>query len=536
MKTGTFLLLLAVFLLGLTGCTSQPSTPVTEVNTTDIVPTSTATPPPTQEAPTPTPTATATPEPLQSLQIPQFTVSDPQVIYTQPQRYTKGLRYWTDGNMGVMPSGDGNFIFFAANGANTARTTGPMDDPAQTVSYYNGVISGMDDKYPYSAGGPVYVDPESDMMLLFYHAEVHFADTATRFYSDIGMAVSYDQGETFQNLGIILSPNAEPSSDYTAEIKGGTYAIKDGWVYVYFGDVNAPQEYINLAVARAPLDEVVQAAKNGTVAEFKKYYQGDFTEPGINGRSSELEVGNPLNRWMSVTYNTFIDRFLMVIAETTNDQRTILYLTSSEDGITWTPRAPIQERSGELFYPSIIDPAGAANTTGQDFYVFYTAAAWNNRWATASLERIQISLSGDLVEGPSSWEFNTPDDVEGWVPLNQVDSMTVADGVWTIVPTGADPYLLSPYLGLSTEIYKHMEIRMKTDMAGVGEFFYTVQTPGQSSQTYSVRFDLTGDDQFHTYTIDLSEVPTWAGYLYQLRFDPTDQFATTAVDYIRLVP
>jgi hypothetical protein len=44
-----------------------------------------------------------------------------------------------------------------------------------------------------------------------------------------------------------------------------------------------------------------------------------------------------------------------------------------------------------------------------------------------------------------------------------------------------------------------------------------------------------GDDQFHTYEIDLAKSPHWRGLVTTLRFDPaTESGVRFAIDYVRL--
>jgi hypothetical protein len=485
------------------------------------------------------PSPTLTVEPLASLRVPQFTVGEPQVIYKQAERDAHDLRFWPDGNMGFMVAEDGQYTFFAANSIRTARTVGTLDDPATMVTNTALNIQGVSSDYAYSAGGPVYYHPETGTLLMFYHAERQIGRGGLPFYSEIGMAVSKDDGQTFRNLGIILTPRLAPSTDLknSVEVAGGTYAVDNGYFYVYFRDVLDTSLHNNLSVARALVDDVLNAALNGTTTDWRKYYQGEFSEPGLGGNSSPLELGNPPNRWMSVTYNATLDHFLMVIAETLPGNRTLLHLTASEDGITWSPRVPLLDRSGELFYPSIIGMEGNPHRTDETFYVFYTASENGfDRWLDASLERIQVTLAGSMVELPHQWEFDTNGDAEGWMPYNQIDLFQVVDGHLIVEPSGADPYMHSSMLGLSTERYTRIEVRMRSGMSGWGQFFFTSTVAPDIDEVNSKRFAVMADGVFHTYTLDMATVPGWQKHLGMLRFDPIDQITRVEIDYIRLVP
>ncbi len=476
-------------------------------------------------------TAPSKAPPAASSSTPEFKVGEPETIYTRAQRVARGLRYWPDGNIGTVPTANGRTIFLAANSIRTARTVGTLDDPAATVTQTALDISGAGGQFAYRAGGPVYRDDTTaGLLLMFYHAERHFGGNGAVFYSEIGMAVSTDDGRHFRDLGIVLSPHVPPSSRSTVEMGGGTFAVRDGYFYVYFRDAMRPDQQINLAVARASVDEVLHAAQEGATPRFRKFYGGAFSEPGLAGRSSALEAGNPLNRWMAVTYNTTLDRFLMVIAETQGGRRTTLYLTSSPDGIHWSVRTPILARAAELFYPTIVGEAGVPLSTGDAFHIYYTASKnWRNRWADAALRRVTVALTGRMIEPSHQWDFNTAGDDEGWKPLNQITSFDVADGALTVTPSGNDPYMESPDLGFDAGHYTKIEVRLKTQFPAVGQFFFTGSASRDFSEANSQRFTIT-PGPYRTYTIDMSELPGWQGTLSRLRFDPTDQTAPVAID------
>ena len=482
--------------------------------------------------------ACATPSsegPVASPFLPEFTTSAPEVVYSRAQLLARGLRYWPDGNLGFVPSDRGKTIFLAANSERSARTIGTLEDPAASVTATGIDIKGISKTFAYRAGGPLYRDLDSGMLLMVYHAERHYSGTYA-FYSEIGMAASTDDGRTFHDLGIVLSPHVSPSSRGTVEMGGGTFAIKDGYVYVFFRDTLSPGIDVNLAVARASLEDVVAAAKRGETAQFRKYFGGGFTEPGLAGRSSPLELGNPLNRWMSVTYDTALDRFLIVIDETMGQQRTLLSLIASKDGISWSPRKELVSASGELFYPSMVGAAGNPLATGKTFDVYFTASHnWRNRWADASLERVAVTLTGRMVELPHAWTFDTAGDTEGWVARNQIASLDVFGGNLAVKPSGYDPYLVSPPLGLPAGHYTKIAVRLKTDATGVGQFFFTSSANPQFTESNSRRFPIT-PGSFHTYTVDMSGLRAWNGTIGQLRFDPTDQSAPVTIDSIRLLP
>jgi len=518
------------------GC--QPTTPAAEE---EVPPEETRA---AEETPVEEETPPAEPEPtappiLESLLMPEIASAESQIIYPQEQRATLGgqdMLFWPDGNIGFIPM-DGQYRFFAANGTVIGRTVGTFDDPGATVEDSRQVIQGLSRDFDYAAGGPIYRDPETGMLLMFYHAEDHFGGNGVVFHAFIGLAASHDDGETFQDLGLILTTNAEPdvNARCCADMGGATFTIRDGIFYLYFRDRMQSGEDIQLAVATAPVDEVVEAALNGATSEWFKYFSGG-QEPGLGGRSSPLEVGNPPTGWFSVSYNTALDRFIMAIARhgfLTDPSE--LVLIASEDGYNWSPRTVLRECDCQLTYPTIISPDGNPFETGDTFYVYYvtTDPTAQYRWHATPLSRMTVTLTGEMVESPHEWEFEA--DAEGWAALNQIPSMEVSDGALVVDPTGNDPYMQSPALGLNTEAYTTIEVRMRSEANGNGQFFFTSTDARGISEANSVRFPVRSGE-WNIYTVEMADAPGWSGYLGILRFDPIDQQARVEIDYIRLLP
>ena len=70
-------------------------------------------------------------------------------------------------------------------------------------------------------------------------------------------------------------------------------------------------------------------------------------------------------------------------------------MSTSMDGVNWSPRQAIVADAGEQMYPTLIGTGADPTHTGQSFYAYYTdsaAGAWN-RWNDAKLVRRQITLN-----------------------------------------------------------------------------------------------------------------------------------------------
>lgn len=325
---------------------------------------------------------------------PDFDVGPPEILATAAQREALGLHTFFDGNLGVLAEGE-TLRFYGANGGEPVRVSGSRAQPFQTVERVT--IQPMPEGgWNYQAGGPVYRDPESHRLLLFYHAELH-RGSAAHFYSVLGAAIQTDKaGLIFQDLGPLYTPHLPVErADRAVEVCGAPFVIRAGCFYLYARDVldgDRPQ-LNNLIALRAPVVEVLARARVGRAAEWRKYHEGRFDAPGRGGRSTALEVGNPLTRWMDVSYNTALQRCLMIVAAPAATG-VAFYVSQSVDGLMWTPRNRLLQEPGELFYLTMVDGTGGPRETGREFDLYYTASAtgeWG-RWRDAKIIRRKISV------------------------------------------------------------------------------------------------------------------------------------------------
>jgi hypothetical protein len=330
-----------------------------------------------------------------SAEVPAFIVGEREVIATKEQRDALGLKCFMDGNVGVLTSSD-DVRLYGANGREPVRVIGRRGNPLQRVDRVSIATSNQD--FQYLAGGPLFRDPKSSRLFLFYHAEIH-RGTAKNFYSVLGLAIQTDEhGLKFKDVGPIFVaniPNANAQS--SVEVCGSPYIIRDGYFYVYARDVmtDGPDGRLrqsNLSVARAEVEEVVRAGIDGKSAKWTKYYNGAFSEPAVGGKSSPLEGGNPGTRWMDISYNATLDKVIMVVSANTSAHDVELFITSSDDGIHWADRRRLAAEKGEAFYPSIVGFLDDPRRTENEFYVYYTFSTiggWG-RWNDAAMVRRKI--------------------------------------------------------------------------------------------------------------------------------------------------
>ena len=95
-------------------------------------------------------------------------------------------------------------------------------------------------------------------------------------------------------------------------------------------------------------------------------------------------------------------------------------------------------------------------------------------------------------------------------------------------------------LGIEAEAFPTIEIRMKVSAGYVAQLFFIAVLPDYIEEltfdeAKSLTFRITADGEFHTYTLDMTEVEKWSGDIEQLRLDPTDTRAMIEIDYIRFL-
>lgn len=136
----------------------------------------------------------------------------------------------------------------------------------------------------------------------------------------------------------------------------------------------------------------------------------------------------------------------------------------------------------------------------------------------------------------AEWTFDRPADLQGWQPNAHLTDVVVTNGTLNCRAVGSDPVLeLRPLLDLPATPWQVVEIRLKADRDGVGEIFWSNTSAGQYggfSQAKSTRFNISGDDRWHTHRL----LPGWhpEGRIVRLRFDVYDG-ASFELDRIRVL-
>ena len=282
---------------------------------------------------------------------------------------------WPDGHLGLFKSGSTSWIVAAGAPGVPVRCRGTLvafrrKDCDRTR------IQGLKRKYDYAAGGPVYRDQNTGTVLMFYHAESYLGGSYQRFYSLIGLAKSVDDGATWTDLGEIITPNLafDPRSRITWDVGGAAYLAFGGHFHVYFRDKLRTGESAEIAVARAPIRAVLDAAiSRDTVVPWTKYYGGEWTEPGLGGRSSPTEAQNAFAAHGDVSYNTYLRKFIMVTPGLPWPASNLYWLESA-DGVSWSGRQLLVDDPAHKVYVTIVGADPYQRVTGREFHIYYVTS------------------------------------------------------------------------------------------------------------------------------------------------------------------
>lgn len=324
-----------------------------------------------------------------------------QVVMTRGELDAAGLSFFPDGVMGVQWDAEHERVHsWAANSGTTAHLVGTLRLPGQAEIATSTDLENERSDYDYAAGGAVWVDPDSGRLLRFQHIERHPAGPRL-FLSSLGLATSPARDAPFTDLGEIVFPSASHSAAFergeAIEVGGGAPVVVEDHLYLYYTDYQNDGSESGLAVARAPIAQVLEAAERDEAAPWQKYHDGGWTEPGLidGDRGGEADLLHHGAQWATASYNATLDRIVVVFTTGTD-----LWFVTSRDGVRFSDRQRLVAGGGdELFYPSIVpaEPdlqATGALTTGDAFWVYATRSAtggWD-RWDDADWIRHEVHV------------------------------------------------------------------------------------------------------------------------------------------------
>jgi hypothetical protein len=346
-----------------------------------------------------------------------FRAGPPETVVDHATRVDGGLRHWVDGTMGIHRHGGATTVI-APNGGRLARHDLTMSDFAAGPRAADARIRNQVTPSDHASGGPLHYDERSGQLLLAYHGETFSRGDPADFYAFIGLAVSDDHGETFDDLGRIITSHLDEGDRYRprpVDVGSGAFVVRDGWFLAYFQDRGNGPTRRRLSVARARVDDVVAAARDRRTPVFAKYHDGRWDQPGCGGVSAELLDHVPWVVWFDTAVLEPLGCVLLVYSTSwlVDGVPHWMHLAAlSPDGLRWSTPVPLlgEPVTDEIIYLTIDSGGPDQRTiTGSSFDVYRTRSSTPERWDHAWLERVPVTFEPVTVpaDGP------VPDGVAG---------------------------------------------------------------------------------------------------------------------------
>ncbi len=273
-----------------------------------------------------------------------------------------GLRSLASNGLAVIENRPGHIRFLAAAGFSTYLLEGT---DFKHLNAAPRLVFGPGDPGDFDNGGAqVFAALRSGSSLFaFYQADdledlpMDAALGVSGFFLSIGVAESDDDAKTWVKKGQIVRSEKPKEWAFDPHQGGrgiglaGGVADKNGkQFYIYYTNLSTPQGGTagQIAVARCTLDKGPPLP--GT---WKKYYQGDFTEPGLGGKETPVidvySSGHAGARYGRAIYSNSLGKYVMVYnvtqgtewEEDVAPQNSGIYIATSDDLITWSRRVKL---------------------------------------------------------------------------------------------------------------------------------------------------------------------------------------------------
>jgi F5/8 type C domain len=260
---------------------------------------------------------------------------------------------------------------------------------------------------------------------------------------------------------------------------------------------------------------------------------GNYELPGSGFVSYAVNGVNPFTTKLAQAafeydWNYFLDfttptTFRCVKVEfPTNAFATRYRIEYSNDAYTWN-----------LFAEKTITTGGAYVSTGSTVTANYirvkavTPNGPNQAGGQMAIKSLNVFMS---------WEFNTPNNLEGWARYG-TNAGIYNSSIIALDVTGADPFIYNPSTttSINANRHKYALISMKATRSGAGEFFWGTAAQPTFGGGRLARFNIIGDNVWRVYEVNLGANPEWTGNVNNLRFDlPEGIGGHYEIDYIRL--
>jgi len=282
------------------------------------------------------------------------------------------FEWFPDGHISILKEIDSEQYAMYWAGHKSYRTLGnyPYPEYQLTLSPTDKILGEKTDVDAWDNGGSWLMSVfrvAEDTLLGFYHAEDHYYGTdnpGNIAWKSLGRVISYDNGISWQEHERIITSD-KPKPDSPEWGGSGDNAViwdetNNRWLCYY------QEEHILMAMSEDRL---------GRPGTWYKYYDGSFSQPGIEGlatRVNNLTIngGNP-----SVHFNEYLNKYVIVYHGWNGN----IYLSTSANGIEWeSPVKIVTASSGNrVWYPTIIGETDLA--AGKVARLYYADFAGNGR-------------------------------------------------------------------------------------------------------------------------------------------------------------
>lgn len=385
----------------------------------------------------------------------RFEATDDQIAVSHEQIVQLGLDTWPDSQFGVVPTPTpGVYDFYANQGeaalvpgeplvrAGITRTRGTVGNPVQQVISQRDPIEDLIQDTHYVAGGHVYEDP-SGLLIMLYHHEKHSDDIwqpDSTFYTSLGAAVSNDNGESFFDLGLVLTPGIAEDSPASGSLSSGagdaSFVVAGEYMYVYSSDRDESGKFHGVTIGRIAVADLVAAAEAKIAAgpgqavappEFKKWYDADgpegtadpggFTEEGIGGQSSDVLPGLRTTDAANVAWSECRQEFFMTSVLGSGPTDSQLGISTSPDGVHWSEPEGVYSTIPEYRYfnsmvGDLVDGHQVITDSTIDLLTVSLDDIFPNHnwWETAELRH--VTITDHLAESEGCTSMQPPTNVQ----------------------------------------------------------------------------------------------------------------------------
>ncbi|MFN0164847.1 MAG: hypothetical protein ACKV22_00325 [Bryobacteraceae bacterium] len=223
---------------------------------------------------------------------------------------------------------DGNSpAFWTAEGLNLFSSTGDPEmisvGPSQFGPWKSQTVTATDRQHYPLWIEAAYKDADGVLLGWYHHEPGGVCGSSGLTSPKIGAVISYDDGRTVTDLGIVLesgvAPDCSAKNGFFAGGHGDFSVVLDAekqYFYFFFTNYGGEAAEQGIVAARLAFEDRLHPA--GAV---KKFYRGEWAEPGLGGRLTPIfpaaqrwEHKNTDSYWgPSVHWNTHAQAFVMLL-------------------------------------------------------------------------------------------------------------------------------------------------------------------------------------------------------------------------------